>query len=148
MKTGVKTKNLECAVADLTHDIGLLIRKMRAAAHSHELTLTESAVLGRLTRDGPATTAALARAEGISPQSMGATLASLEGMGLVARRPHPTDGRQVLIHITDRGDTLRRSVVEAKRNWLTQAIARLDDRDRETLFEASKIMRKLAENDR
>ena len=37
----------------------------------------------------PATPGELAKLEQISPQSMGATLASLEARGLVQRRPDP-----------------------------------------------------------
>ena len=82
-------KTLEMAVIDLTQAIGLLVRRVRAAAASHDLSLTESAVMARLDRDGPATTADLARAEGMKPQSMGATVAALEEMGMVERKPHP-----------------------------------------------------------
>ena len=66
-------KNLDASIADLAHAIGLLMRHVRAASASHELSWTESAVMGRLAKDGPATTADLARAEAMKPQSMGAT---------------------------------------------------------------------------
>jgi DNA-binding MarR family transcriptional regulator len=124
-----------------------LVRRVRAAAASHELSLTESAVMARLANDGPSTTANLARAEGMKPQSMGATVAALEEMGLVERKPHPTDGRQVNIELTDKGAAVRKNAREAKRTWLAQAIARLDEQDRETLFAAARIIRHLAETD-
>ena len=54
------------------------------------------------------TTADLARAEFVKPQSMGTTLADLEQAGLVQRRPHPTDGRQVLFALTAEGMEARR----------------------------------------
>jgi DNA-binding MarR family transcriptional regulator len=60
-----------------------LQRRARTASASHELSWTESAVMARLAKDGPATTADLARAEGMKPQSMGTTIAALEGMGMV-----------------------------------------------------------------
>jgi DNA-binding MarR family transcriptional regulator len=137
--------SLSLAVSDFTQTIGLLVRRVRAAASSHELSLTESAVLARLIREGPATTANLARAEGMKPQSMGTTLAALEEMGLVERKPHPTDGRQVNIEITERGAALRKSVGDAKRTWLLQAFGQLSEEERETLFSAGRIMRKLVE---
>src|SRR5580658_9743611 len=93
-------KNLDASIADLAQAIGLLIRRVRAASASHELSWTESSVMARLAKDGPATTADLARAEAIKPQSMGATIAALEEMGMVERRPHPSDGRQVNIELT------------------------------------------------
>jgi DNA-binding MarR family transcriptional regulator len=138
-------KHLEIAVIDLTQAIGLLVRRVRAAAASHELSLTEAAVMARLAKDGPATTADLARAESMKPQSMGTTIAALEEMGLVERKPHPTDGRQVNIELTAKGAAVRNSAKDAKRTWLVQAIAQLDEQDRETLFKAGDIIKRLAE---
>jgi DNA-binding MarR family transcriptional regulator len=138
-------RNLETAVIDFSHAIGLLVRRVRAAAASHELSLTEAAVLSRLARDGPATTADLARAESVKPQSMGATIAALEEMGLVERKPHPTDGRQVNIELTAKGAAVRTSAKDAKRTWLAQAIAQLDEQDREILFKAGGIIKRLVE---
>ena len=138
-------KHLEIAVIDLTQAIGLLVRRVRAAAASHELSLTEATVMARLAKDGPATTADLARAESMKPQSMGTTIAALEEMGLVERKPHPTDGRQVNIELTAKGAAVRNSAKEAKRTWLVQAIAQLDEQDRETLFKAGEIIKRLAE---
>jgi DNA-binding MarR family transcriptional regulator len=138
-------KALEIAVIDLTQAIGLLVRRVRAAAASHELSLTEAAVMKRLATNGPATTADLARAESMKPQSMGTTIAALEEMGMVERKPHPTDGRQVNIELTAKGAAVRKSTRDAKRTWLAQAIAQLDEQERETLFNAGEIIKRLAE---
>jgi DNA-binding MarR family transcriptional regulator len=138
-------KNMDIAVNDLIQSIGLLMRRVRAAAGSHELSLTEIAVMGRLGRNGPATTADLARAEGMKPQSMGTTIAALEEMGMVERKPHPTDGRQVSISLTAKGVAVRKSAKDAKRTWLAQAILQLDEQERETLFKAGEIIKRLAE---
>src|SRR6202142_2983133 len=124
-------KPLELAVADFTQAIGLLMRRVRAAAASHELSLTEAAVMARLDKDGPATTADLARAEGMKPQSMGATIAALEEMGMVERKSHPTDGRQVNIELTAKGAAVRKSAGDAKRTWLAQAIGQLDEEEQQ-----------------
>jgi DNA-binding MarR family transcriptional regulator len=132
-------------VADFVHAVGLLIRRVRAAAAAHELSWSEVAVMGRLGRDGPATTADLARAEAVRPQSMGATIAALEERGLVERKPHPTDGRQVNIVLTAKGAALRKSSKDAQLTWLAQAIAGLDDKDRKTLFAAGEIIKRLVE---
>jgi DNA-binding MarR family transcriptional regulator len=122
-----------------------LVRRVRAAAAAQELSLTEAAVMSRLAKDGPATTADLARAESMKPQSMGATIAALEDMGMVERKPHPTDGRQVNIELTAKGEAMRKSAKDAKRTWLAQAIAQLDERERETLFAAGEIIKRLVE---
>lgn len=138
-------KNLEISVIDFTQSIGLLMRRVRAAAASHELSLTEAAVMARLDKDGPATTADLARAEGMKPQSMGTTIAALEQMRMVERKPHPTDGRQVNIALTAKGAAVRKSAKDAKRTWIAQAIAQLDEQERVTLFKAAEIIRRLVE---
>jgi DNA-binding MarR family transcriptional regulator len=140
-------KTTEIDVFDLIQAIGLLVRRVRAAGASHELSLTEAAVMARLANDGPATTADLARAEAIKPQSMGTTIAALEERGMVVRRPHPTDGRQVNIELSAKGTAVRKNVKDAKRTWLAQAIAKLDEQDRETLFAAGRIIKRLVESD-
>jgi len=139
-------KTQEAAVIDFIQAIGLLVRRVRAAAASHDLSLTESAVLARLSKDGPATTAELARAESMKPQSMGAAIAALEERELVARKPHPTDGRQMNVELTAKGVAVRKSVGDAKRTWLAQAISRLDEEERETLFRAGEIVKRLVES--
>src|SRR6202051_1732664 len=138
-------KTLDIAVIDLMQSIGLLVRRARAAASSHELSLTEASFRGRLAKDGPATTADLARAEGMKPQSMGTAIAALEEMGMVERKPHPTDGRQVNIDLTAKGAAVRKSAKDAKRTCLAQAITELDEREREALFKAAEIIKRLAE---
>lgn len=139
-------RKLDSAVIDLTQAIGLLLRRVRAATASEELSWTESLVMARLAKDGPATTADLARAEGMKPQSMGTTVAALENLGLVARQPHPTDGRQVNIELTPKGAALRKSTKDAKLTWLIQAIAQLDPEQQKTLFAAGAIIKRLAES--
>jgi len=138
-------KTLDADIADLVQAIGLLVRRVRAAAGSHELSWSEAVVMGRLAREGPATIADLARAESVKPQSMGATIAALEEMGLVERKPHPTDGRQMNIALTAEGAAVRKSAKDAKTTWLAQAIAQLDERDRETLFAAGEIIKRLVD---
>jgi DNA-binding MarR family transcriptional regulator len=138
-------KPFETAVNDFTHSVGLLIRRIRAAAASHELSWTESAVLSRLAKGGPATIADLARAESVKPQSMGATVAALEERGLVERKPHPSDGRQVNIGLTPQGSAIRNRARTAKQSWVAQAIAQLDEDDRQTLFKAGEIIQRLVQ---
>ena len=136
-----RTRDLD--VSDLARTLGRLVRHMRAAAAQHELSLTESAVLARLGRDGPATTSDLARAEGMRPQSMSAAVATLEERGLVERKPHPSDGRQLNIALTDKGAEVRSSTKDLKRAWLAQATAGLEDEERRILLRAGAILKRL-----
>ncbi len=136
---------LEALVEDLMHSTGLLLRRLRFEGNPAELSWSQSATLGRLARGGPATTADLARAEGIKPQSMGATMAALEREGLVARAPHPTDGRQALYDLTPLGLETRARQRLVKRTWLAAAMAGLDPAEQASLAVALKTIRKLAE---
>jgi hypothetical protein len=64
----------ETAVNELLAATGQLVRRLRTEAKSGELSWTQVAITARLDR-GPMTTADLARAETMKPQSMGASLA-------------------------------------------------------------------------
>ena len=136
------------AVEDFALALGLLVRRIRADAppELREFSWTQKAVLSRLEKDGPATSADLARSEGVKPQSMGTSLALLEKMGLVEREAHPTDGRQINIKLTAKGITLRRNTKEATHTWLSQAIAKLDRQEQATLFKAGELIKRMAES--
>src|ERR1700721_2675447 len=66
-------KTIDTAVAEFVQAIGLLVRRIRAASGSHELSWTESFVIARLAKDGPATTPGPAAAERKKRQSRGTT---------------------------------------------------------------------------
>jgi DNA-binding MarR family transcriptional regulator len=141
-------RSIDVDVVDFSQSIGLLVRRSRAVATPDELSWTETGVLKRLARDGPMTTADLARTQGMRPQSMRTVLASLEHLGMVERKPHATDGRQVNIVLTAKGTAAQKRAGDAKRTWIAQAIARLDAQEQETLFEAGRIIKRLLENER
>jgi len=137
----------EVAVEDFAMALRLLVRRLRADAppELREFSWTQKAVLSRLEKDGPATTANLARAEGVKPQSMATALASLEKMGLVERKAHPTDGRRMNIVLTAKGKTMRKNTREAKHTWLAHAIEKLDKKEQEKLFAAGEVIKKLVD---
>jgi DNA-binding MarR family transcriptional regulator len=137
-------KNLEVAVTELLSVTGQLTRRLRAVSNTRELTWSQVAIMARLEEAGPSTTADLARAESVKPQSMGGTLAAMEEEGLVERQAHPTDGRQILYALTDEGREARRKVRLAKREWLLAAIAQLSPAEQKTLLAAVDIIRRFA----
>ena len=143
----VAQKNREVAVEDFAMALGLLVRRIRADAppELQEFSWTQKAVLSRLEKHGPATAADLARAEGVKPQSMSTALGLLEKKGLVERKAHPTDGRQINIKLTVRGITLRRNSKEATYAWLSRAIAQLGRQEQITLFKAGELFKRMAE---
>jgi DNA-binding MarR family transcriptional regulator len=140
-------KNHENAATELALALTLLVRRLRSAApsESHELSWTQKAIIARLDTEGPATTAELARAECVKPQSMGANIAALEEMGIVERRPHTTDGRQMNIALTGKGASMRKDARIAKQTWLAQAIAKLDAKEQEKLPAVIALVKRLGE---
>ncbi|HEY4092394.1 MAG TPA: MarR family transcriptional regulator [Luteibacter sp.] len=136
---------VDIAASDLLTACGLLVRRVRAESNNLGLTWSQAAVLARLESGGPASTADIARAEAVKPQTMGVTLATMEQDGLVEREPHPTDGRQFLYALTAEGVEARRRTKTAKQAWLTEAISRLSPHDRDDLAVAARVLRNLAE---
>lgn len=82
--------------------IGAFKRRSRDSA-AGELSNPQITALSRLDRLGPMTTAGLARREQITPQAMGATIASLEKLGLVTRSADADDGRRSILTLTPEG---------------------------------------------
>lgn len=137
--------SLEAVVAELSLAVGQLLRRLRSESNPDGLTWSQTVALSRLEKTGPMTTAELARAESVKPQSMGATLAELEGDGLVARHPHPTDGRQILFALTADGVEARRKRNAIKQKWLLTAMAGLHPDERRTLASAAALIKRLSE---
>ena len=96
----MKDRTAKTLAAELPALISLLKRRLREQASIADLTESQVGVLRRLDSDGPATVTALARAEAMRPQSMGANVAALEAAGLVRGAPDPNDGRQTLWSLT------------------------------------------------
>jgi DNA-binding MarR family transcriptional regulator len=139
------TKADEEAVAELLAAMSLLVRRLRAESRSGELSWSQVMIMARLDA-GAMTTADLARAEGMKPQSMGASLAAMEDEGLIRRKAHPTDGRQILFELTPAGVEGRYRRRLAKREWLLSAIAKLDRDEQKALFAATDVIKHIAES--
>ena len=126
--------------------IGAFKRRTREASAEGELTIPQLTALSRLDRLGAMTTAELARREQISPQAMGATIASLEKLGLVARRADAADGRLSILGLTPEGLT----AVRSGRNAMVDRIVTVLDEsftDEETglLAAAAPLIERLAD---
>jgi hypothetical protein len=121
---------LDAETTNFMMAIGLQRRRVRAAVASQDLSWTRTTMLARLDKDGPAT-----------------TVAALERLGLVTRKPHRTDDRQLIVALTAKGAALRKKARDEKRTWLAQAVAALDRQDRKTLFAAGEIIKRLVGNE-
>jgi len=123
--------------------LGRLIRLLRS---QYGFGLTQSAVLGRLDRDGPRSIGELAGAERIRPQSMSQTLAELEAEGLVARGPDPSDGRRTQVALTDHGRAVLQEDRALRVGWLAKAITdELTEDERVVLDDAVRLLGRLSE---
>jgi DNA-binding MarR family transcriptional regulator len=110
------------------------------------LTLTETAVLGRLWTIAELTPRELADQLGLQPQSLTRTLASLESAGLLSRTRDPGDGRQFLLSITKAGAAALRAEMRPRAVWLGGVIEReLSAAEQDLLVVAAALMERLAQ---
>jgi DNA-binding MarR family transcriptional regulator len=126
--------------------VGAVKRRAHESSAEGDLSSPQLTALSRLDRLGPMTTAGLARREQISPQAMGATIASLEHLGLVTRSADAADGRRVILTLTPEG----LAAVRSGRNALAERIAAVleesfTDDEIETLAAAAPLIERLAE---
>lgn len=126
---------------------GRLKRKLRDQTGHEDLTSSQTSVLLRLEKDGPATVSNLARAEAMRPQSMSAVIAPLEAAGLVSGAPDPGDGRQTLLSLTRKCCELIEARRAAKQDWLTKTIlVKLSAQEQDELATALRILARLVED--
>jgi DNA-binding MarR family transcriptional regulator len=134
--------------AALAHDLRLAVmrfsRRLRNQRVDTSVTLTHLAALSTLKRNGPMSPGELAAQERVQPPSMTRVVVALEGMGLVTRTPHPTDGRQVIIGLTPAAEELLTEEARAREAWLSGRLQELTAEERAVLREAAEIMEKLA----
>ena len=80
------------------------------------------------------------------PAVDGAHVAELEAAGLVARRPHPLDRRQILIELTERGRAKLADDRRRREGWLARRSGRLTAEEQETLGAAIPLLRRLTQS--
>lgn len=116
------------------------LRRSLLVSKSDDVTASQTAALGRLLRYGPATIADLARAEGVRPQSMGATVQALVDLGLAERQPDPTDGRRSIVSATAAGRDARQTAWAARNRELAERLATLPEADRRVVARAMDLL--------
>ncbi|MEU3625598.1 MarR family transcriptional regulator [Amycolatopsis coloradensis] len=123
-----------------------LNRRLRAQRAGDGISLTQVSALSTLHKCGALTPGQLAAKEGVQPPSMTRVIAALEEMGYVERRPHPTDGRQAIVELSDRGRSYVVEQITAREIWLDKQLAELSAEEREVLSRAAEIIDRMAGN--
>ena len=127
--------------------IGKLKRRLREQANVGDLTPSQTAVLRHLSQVGPMTVTALAQAEGVRPQSMGATVSTLQTAGFVRGAPHPSDGRQTILSLTPAFQEKLAAGRAVHEDWLFRAIrTSLAPAEQQDLAHAVALLRRLADS--
>jgi DNA-binding MarR family transcriptional regulator len=123
-----------------------LRRRLREVAGLGDLTPSQTAVLSRLEKNGPASMSDLAAAERVRPQSMAATLAAIQEHELIQRTPDPEDGRRQVVSLTEAGRDAVVGSRRAREEWLSRAFADdFTEEQRQTVLEALALLDKLVE---
>jgi DNA-binding MarR family transcriptional regulator len=128
----------------LREAITRLNRRVRQARPVGDLTFSQLSALTSLQLAGALTPRELADIERVQPPTMTKIVGKLEDRGLVARTPHPTDRRQVILAATEEGRAVYAQFERARNQWLAQQLAVLSEEERDTLQRAASILQKVA----
>jgi DNA-binding MarR family transcriptional regulator len=137
-------EELRISIARLSRRLRTLRPSAAGDGGPSPLSLTQFAALAAIERHGSMTPRELADHEKVQPPSMTRVIAHLEERGLVARRPHPTDGRQVVLNATEAGAALLADERRRKEAWLARRLGELTDDEREILRRAAPVIDKLS----
>jgi len=121
-----------------------LNRRVRQARPVGDLTFGQLSALTSLQLAGALTPRELADIERVRPPTMTKIVGKLEEQGLVARTPHPTDRRQVILAATEQGRAVYAQFERARNEWLARQLAELTPDERDTLARAAEILHQVA----
>jgi DNA-binding MarR family transcriptional regulator len=125
-----------------------LRRRLSNERHpDNPLSMGAMAVLGCLFRKGDLTVGELAACERVQPPSMTRTVNALEEGGYVTRRAHETDGRQVVVVLSEQGRTTLLADRVRRDAWLARRLRELTSDERAVLRQAAPLLERLATTD-
>jgi DNA-binding MarR family transcriptional regulator len=142
-----KTGNASALAIDLSVALSRLRSRVRdeASESSTGVTISQIATLQSLVTIGPMTAAELAAAEHVSKQAMAQRLSMMDALDLIESRRDETDGRKVVVSISDGGITLLRELAESRSAWLVRAIeGALEPEELPVLRDAIELLERLA----
>jgi DNA-binding MarR family transcriptional regulator len=130
----------------LREAINRVNRRLRQTRPVGDLTMGQISALQSLHAAGALTPRELAEAERVQPPTMTKIVAKLDERGLVARTPHPTDGRQAILSPSAEGRRLIEEYRRMRDEWLAQRLSKLTGDERDTLLRAAEILSRVAKD--
>jgi DNA-binding MarR family transcriptional regulator len=131
--------------SELRFSVARLSRRLRAEREpDNPLSVAALSALGILFREGECTVGELAAHERVQPPSMTRTVNCLVEEGYVVRRPHASDGRQVLVDVTEKGRKILLADRRRRDAWLAMRLRELTPAERTVLREAAPLIQRLA----
>jgi DNA-binding MarR family transcriptional regulator len=122
-----------------------LFELLRRLTPREELSLTAASTLRRLEVHGPQRVSDLTAAEAVSQPAMTQLVTRLEKDGLAARGSDPTDGRVVVVSITDPGREAVRRRRDARAEALSALLRTLPADDRAAITAALPALNRLGD---
>jgi DNA-binding MarR family transcriptional regulator len=131
--------------SELRLSVMRLSRRLRSEREpDNSLSVGALSALGVMFREGECTIGQLAAHERVQPPSMTRTVNCLVEDGYAVRRPHETDGRQVLVDLTEKGREILLADRRRRTAWLAQRLRELTPDERALLREAAPLIQRLA----
>lgn len=126
----------------LVHDVARLLRKrFEQNARGSGLTRSQWQVLAYLERNEGIHQSGLAELLEVEPITLGRLVDKLQAMGLVERRPHATDRRIWLLHLTDLARPKLNDLRELGDLTRGEALAGIPEDDREHLLKTLQALK-------
>jgi DNA-binding MarR family transcriptional regulator len=132
--------------ARLRHILIRLTRALRRESRS-KLSASQVSALANLEEYGPVRISTLATLESMDPSVATRIVASLEGLGLVARSVDPEDKRACLVDLSDVGRRELSELWSERTHELSVRLDRLSSAERQTIEAAIPVLEKITRED-
>jgi DNA-binding MarR family transcriptional regulator len=135
----------ELSVDELVEVVGAFTQMNIRLPAIQRLSFTTLSVLHTLATVGPRRLSELTASEQVTQPAITQIVTRLEREGLVERRADPSDGRAVLVHITDDGSAVVRGRQTERVTRLTELAERLTPAERSRIQAALPALNRLVE---
>ena len=110
--------------------IELFLKRMAV----YDLRPVDFSVLSLITHNDGLSSRQLSNALNIQPPNLVGMINSLEKRELILRKPHPSDGRVIGLHLSNQGRKLMRDAEQTAKELEEEASAKLTTTERKTLM--------------